>query len=234
MISAEAFLEQYHRMSDTAQEQDTSPARTSVPPMDDDTDVRKELPESQAYRGRKQTSHASSKRQGRGFGYKITQHPEDEEACKEAALYLLDAAARSSGTLRDKLAERGFMPEVIDAVVVRLEELHLIDDEAYARSVIRACVHRNMGQRGAVMELVRKGVDRALAQRVAQQAAQEGVFEDAAWELGRSIARKTQGLDLAVRKRRLWSAAGRKGHDADMMSRVAATVFNDMQDNLQE
>ena len=82
-----------------------------------------------------------------------------------------------------------------------------------------------MGRRGAVLELARKGVDRKLAEQVCGEAEQNGIFEDAAWELGRQIARKTHGLDHQVRQRRFWSAGGRKGHSPETLRRVAAELL---------
>ena len=103
----------------------------------------------------------------------------------------------------------------------RLTELHLLDDRDYAESVVRSCAGRMMGRRGTVMELTRKGVDRAMAASVADEAERQGVFEDAAWELGRQVARRTEGLERQVLQRRLWSAGGRKGHDPETLRRVA-------------
>ena len=152
-------------------------------------------------------------------------HREDEDACKEAALRLLDAAARSTGGLRGKLAERGYEPQVIDAVIDRLVELRLLDDEEYARMVVRGCVGRMMGMRGTVMELTRKGVDRAVARSVVQEAAEQGVFDEAAWELGRSVAHKARACGVEVQRRRFWSAGGRKGHDPQVLREVAHALF---------
>lgn len=53
-----------------------------------------------------------------------------------------------------------------------------------------------------------------------------GVFEDAAWELGRRSAAKTQGMDPKVRKRRFWSSGGRKGHDAETLRAIAHELFD--------
>ena len=78
----------------------------------------------------------------------------------------------------------------------------------------------------SVMELARKGVDRPLAERVCDEARMSGVFEDAAWELGRRSAAKTQGMDPKVRKRRFWSSGGRKGHDAETLRAVAHELFD--------
>ena len=151
---------------------------------------------------------------------------DDVEACREAALRLLDAAPRASGALRERLIAKGYADGVVDEVIERLTRVHLLDDRAYAESAVRYCTGRCMGRRGTVMELTRKGVDRALAEAVATEAEQRGDFEDAAWELGRQYARKTRGLDTAVRRRRFWSAGGRKGHSPETLRRVAEELLN--------
>lgn len=151
--------------------------------------------------------------------------PNDLDACREAALRLLDAAPRPSGAMRERLVGKGYAPEVVDDVIARLIRVHLIDDEAYAQSAVRYCASRLMGYRGAVMELKRKGVNRQLAQHVCDEAESQGVFAEAAWELGRRTARKTAGLDVEVRKRRFWSAGGRKGHDPEVLREIAQELF---------
>ena len=114
---------------------------------------------------------------------------------------LLDAAPRASGALRERLLAKGYGEAIVDEVIERLIRVQLIDDGAYAESAVRYCAGRMMGRRGTVMELARKGVDRKLAEQVCDEAEQNGIFEDAAWELGRQIARKTHGLDRRVRER---------------------------------
>ena len=151
--------------------------------------------------------------------------PNDLDACREAALRLLDAAPRPSGAMRERLIGKGYAPEVVDDVIARLIRVRLIDDEAYAQSAVQHCASRLMGYRGAVMELKRKGVDRQLAQHVCDEAESQGMFAEAAWELGRRTARKTAGLDVEVRKRRFWSAGGRKGHDPEVLREIAQELF---------
>ncbi len=154
--------------------------------------------------------------------------PQDVDACREAALRLLDAAPRSCGGLRGRLVDKGYDGRAVDAVIGRLSELKLLDDQAYAESAVRYCLNRLMGERGAMMELRRKGIDSALASRVVNEAARQGLFEESAWELGRKICRKTQGLDRQVRLRRFWAAGGRKGHDPEALRRVAHELMDDM------
>ena len=121
---------------------------------------------------------------------------------------------------------QGYTSEVVDDVIERLTRVQLIDDEAYAQSAVRYCATRLMGCRGAVAELTRKGVDRRLAQQVCDEAESYGVFTEAAWELGRRTARKTAGLERDVRRRRFWSAGGRKGHNPEILRQIAQELFD--------
>ena len=212
MISAQDFLKR-HPVAADAGERRASPERSGgadplVPRIPHDDAGRR------------------NRGSGRGADVKAFD-PTDFDACREAAFRLLDASARSTQTLSRRLLDKGYDEETVDDVVRRLIELGLLDDEAYARSVVRYCVNRMMGSRGTVMELRRKGVPASLAGKVTGEAAAQGVFEEAAWELGRSVARKTRGLDRQVRMRRFWSAGGRKGHDADTLRRVAHELLND-------
>ncbi|KFF31388.1 regulatory protein RecX [Bifidobacterium bombi] len=156
---------------------------------------------------------------------RVPDDPDDYESCREAALSLLDSAARSSGGIRKRLISKGYGEEVSSEVVDRLVQLHLIDDEAYAQSVVRSCLARQFGSRGVFQELRRKDVDSDLASAQVRLAEEQGAFEDAAWELGCKVAAKTQGLDMEVRRRRFWGAGGRKGHDSETLSRVAQELF---------
>lgn len=170
---------------------------------------------------------SNSRRMNRNNGSESDDfNPHDVDACREAALRLLDAAARSSGGLRARLMDKGYDEQTTDAVVERLIELKLLDDQAYAESTLRYCLNRLMGERGAVMELRRKGVDCALASRVVEEAARQGLFEESAWELGRKVCCKTRGLDRQVRLRRFWAAGGRKGHSPEALRRVAHELMD--------
>ena len=97
--------------------------------------------------------------------------------------------------LRDRLIDKGYDDETVAAVVDRLIEVGLVDDESYAQSAVRYCVGRLMGYRGAVMELARKGVDRPLAGAGLRRGPHERCLRGRAWELGRRSAAKTQGMD---------------------------------------
>ena len=112
----------------------------------------------------------------RGRDAAVVEDPNDLDACREAALRLLDAAPRASGALRERLLSKGYGEAIVDEVIERLIRVQLIDDRAYAESAVRYCAGRMMGRRGAVLELARKGVDRKLAEQVCGEAEQNGSF----------------------------------------------------------
>ncbi|MCH4160505.1 MAG: RecX family transcriptional regulator [Bifidobacterium sp.] len=147
------------------------------------------------------------------------------ELCKEAALRSLDAAPRSSSDLAKRLIRKDFEENLVEDVIHRLQELGLLNDEEYAHSLLRYCLQRDMGARGVSMEMSRKGVDADLAAELIEQASQKGNFVESAYALGRTVERRTHGMERKVQMRRLWSAGARKGHSPDMLRQVFADVF---------
>lgn len=148
-----------------------------------------------------------------------------EDDCREAALRLLDYAPRSVMDMRKRLSEKGYTEVAIDAVINRLLELHLLDDNQYAQMVIRSCAARLLGARATRMELQRKNVDPAAISQNVASAQNSGVFTEAAWELGRKTAQRTKNLEPLVRRRRFFAAAARKGHDLNVINEVYAALF---------
>ena len=148
-----------------------------------------------------------------------------EDDCREAALRLLDYAPRSVMDMRKRLEEKGYTEVAIDAVIRRLLELHLLDDNQYAQMVIRSCAVRLLGARATRMELQRKNVDPAAISQNVASAQNSGVFTEAAWELGRKTASRTRNLEPLVRRRRFFAAAARKGHDLNVINEVYAALF---------
>lgn len=155
---------------------------------------------------------------------------DDNDTCREAALRLLDYADRSTGDMRTRLATKGYQDTVIEQVIARLVELGYLDDSRYAHLVIRSCVARGLGERACRMELLRKGIPSPVVSECLQEARMRGSFVEAAWQLGRSYLRRTQGLDQAVQKRRFFAAASRKGHELTTIYEVYDTLFHDEHD----
>ena len=85
---------------------------------------------------------------------------------KEKALYLIEYRSRTRRELWDKL--RPLDGEAAaGAAIERLEELGLINDEAYARDYAEQLIERkHFSRERAAFEMMKKGIDRELADEV--------------------------------------------------------------------
>ena len=62
--------------------------------------------------------------------------PDDIEHAYNYVLFLLNLRLRTEGEIRKKMSGRGYIPQVIDEIVVRLLQERLIDDDRYAEIFI--------------------------------------------------------------------------------------------------
>src|SRR5919108_196085 len=109
------------------------------------------------------------------------------------ALDVLSRRDRSEAELARKLRRKGFGGEEIEAVGARLRELGYLDDRRLAGRLAEAAVAggRMVGQR-LRLELIRRGITRAMAEE-ALEAASAGHDEQGA--VAELLARKFPGFD---------------------------------------
>lgn len=86
-------------------------------------------------------------------------------AALDAAAKQLSYRALSTRGLRDKLLEKGHDEQAADYAVAWLTERHLLDDTAYAESVVRSCARKGYGANRIRQELTRRGVERETAEQ---------------------------------------------------------------------
>lgn len=87
-------------------------------------------------------------------------------AALDAAARQLSYRALSAKGLRDKLLDKGHDEQAVDYALAWLTERHLLDDTAYAESVVRSCARKGYGEMRIRQELTRRGVDRETAETV--------------------------------------------------------------------
>lgn len=128
-----------------------------------------------------------------------------------AAINLLAHRPRSEREIRDRLRQKGYTAEAIEAAVERLYRWNYLDDAAFARGwVANRAANSPRGGRLLAQELWRKGVDR---ETVAETLADAELDEaDDALTLGRAKLRSYAGLEPAVARRRLAAYLARRGY----------------------
>jgi regulatory protein len=125
---------------------------------------------------------------------------------------MLTVSPRTRAQLADALRRRNIPDEVIEHVLLRLGDVGLVDDEAFAQAWVQSRhVGRGLAGRALAAELRRRGVaDDTVEQAVsALEPEQE---EQTAYELVLRRLPATRGQDPAKRMRRLVGMLARKGY----------------------
>lgn len=133
------------------------------------------------------------------------------------ALHFLGYRARSRSEVRGRLRRYGYGEETVGAVLGRLEELGYLDDEEFARTMVREKARR-YGPRRVSADLRRSGVDAELAQGIVE----EEFAERSEVEAARSAAaRRYNGGGSDAEARRVYGFLVRRGYSADVCAEVA-------------
>ena len=138
-----------------------------------------------------------------------------ETVAKNLCLRALTGTPKTRQQLADLLADRDVPDDAAEAVLDRLSEVGLIDDEAFAQAwVTSRQAGRGLARRALKAELRAKGVDDEVA-----ATAVEAVDDDDERETARRLVdRKIPGmrrLDRATATRRLMGMLARKGYSGD-------------------
>ncbi len=148
-------------------------------------------------------------------------------AVKEAmarAGKLLSIRPRTEHEIRTRLAAAGFEEETIERTTARLEELHLLDDLAFARQWIEERVSRKgLGPETLRVELEAKGI----ASEVVDQALADGVGDEElrAREVAAAYLSKLAAQPLAEQARKLAAMLARKGYSEEVVETAVRAVL---------
>jgi regulatory protein len=148
------------------------------------------------------------------------EEPDAYDVARQIVLRQLALSPRSRKQLRDKLRERNCPDDVAEAVLDRMGEVGLVDDEAYAGMLVRSQqASRGLARRALARELRTKGVDDETA-RATLEALDPAAERERAERLVAKRLRTLHGLDATVQTRRLAGMLARKGYPADLAMAV--------------
>jgi regulatory protein len=154
---------------------------------------------------------------------------DDPEVVLAAALRFLEARPRSASEVRRRLTGAGYREELVAAAIVRLTELGILDDEAFARAWVESRDRaRPRGERALRSELSQKGIDRQLADDVLEARASEQPDADAAAArrvLERHASALARVVDPRARRQRAYALLARNGFDSETAVEAIAATF---------
>jgi regulatory protein len=137
---------------------------------------------------------------------------------KEYAALLLSYRARTEKEMQERLARKGFAPDITAAAMARLRELRLLDDEQYAKDFTRDRV--TIGKKGRWNvrgELLKRGVARPAIDAALADAPDELAV---ARELAAKYRARHARLEEDVLRRRVYAMLARRGFAPDAIRRA--------------
>jgi regulatory protein len=159
---------------------------------------------------------------GPGRSRGVARNPLD---CHERALRLLSARPRSERELRSRLLRAGFEAEEVEAELLRLEAVGLIDDDAFARQAVEhELLVRRSGRRAIASRLGSRGLDRETVERALADLGAEDE-ETRVIELARSRTSRLAGLPPEKAFPRLVSFLARRGYSPDLARHAARAAL---------
>ena len=151
---------------------------------------------------------------------------EIRQECLDRAMRYLSARLHGRSELRKKLLSQEYSPPMIDEVMDELVRLGYVDDQRFARTkALAAAQHRHHGPRRAMMELMRAGVKREIAQGAVREVYESNDNVAEARKLAQKQAARLRKLDPQVARRRLAGMLARRGFDYDSIKPVIEEVL---------
>jgi len=158
--------------------------------------------------------------------------PDPHDVARQIVLRQLATAPRSRAELMQKLAQRGCPDDAAVAVLDRMTEVGLVDDEAYAQMLVRSQqAVRGLAKRALACELRAKGIEDDLADE-ALASISDTDERDRARALVDKKLRVMHGLGIEVQTRRLASMLARKGYSLSMTYAVIREAIADAPEHL--
>jgi regulatory protein len=142
----------------------------------------------------------------------------------ERALRLLAVRPRTRRELQTRLIRAGFERDEVEAELVRLEDVGLLDDARFASAFVEHALDRRLeGRRSIAASLTAKGLDRRLIEETLASATRDD--GDRLDRLAEARVNRLRGLPSDAAYRRLVSFLVRRGHDAGAARAAAARAL---------
>jgi len=158
--------------------------------------------------------------------------PDPHDVARQIVLRQLALAPRSRAELGQKLAQRGCPPDVASAVLDRMTEVGLVNDEAYAQMLVRSRqAGRGLAKRSLARELRTRGIEDHLAEEALASVSDADECDRARGLVDKKL-RAMHGLGVEVQTRRLASMLARKGYPSSMTYAVIRDAIADAPEHL--
>jgi len=145
----------------------------------------------------------------------------------ERAIYYLSFRPRSQAEVRSYLRKKATPPQIIEAVIERLQNLEYVNDRAFATFWQENRQQFNpRGSQALRNELRMKGVDREIIDETVSDEQDEELARRAALRKARLLVQMPE-MDYATFRNRLGGFLVRRGFAYDVVARVVRTLWQE-------
>lgn len=146
---------------------------------------------------------------------------QNSKAALELAVRLLSGRAHSRRELEIKLKKKGFGTEAIEKTMQRLDQLRLLDDQAFAESCMTGMARRRPeGTLKSRFRLKQKGLSNELIDEVLASTDQQALCHAAAEKKMRTLAGSTE-----TKKKKLITFLINRGFEWETIKKVVGDFF---------
>lgn len=148
------------------------------------------------------------------------------EDCKSAAYTYVSYKPRTEFEIRKRLEEKDFTQNHIEQAITFLNEFDLIDDEAFAKSFISTHLKKKpAGKFKIKTELVKRGIDKDLAEKMVENYYPSDQVYDLAIEAGKTKLRKVNHKKPEKQEKSVTDYLARNGFNWDIIKQVKKELF---------
>jgi regulatory protein len=150
---------------------------------------------------------------------------DEQEVAYQRAFDLISRRPRAEKEIRDKLREKGFRTETIDAILERLRTAGLVGDAQFAQAWSEnRSAFRPRGRRLLALELRQKGIGQETIEETLNELPAE---ETLAYEAAVKISRRLAELSWEEFRTKLCAHLLRKGFDYETATQVTRKVWQE-------
>jgi len=155
-----------------------------------------------------------------------SRYPQDLKRAQETAYRLLSYKPRSRKELIERLGQKGFLQDVIEEVIRRLEAEGYIDDEAYGQGIAKSLIQRRLlGKEALRSELSKRGLEREITEKIIEDSYAGREEGDLAFQALERKWRTLREKPIEVAKRRASDYLRRKGFSFGVIRKVLMEKF---------
>ncbi len=144
------------------------------------------------------------------------------------AMRLLAVRSRSCHEIRDRLSKAGFDEPTVDAVELRLLNVGLLNDAAFAAEVVRRGIETGRSARLTRQDLLKGGVSAQTADESLVEVDEPGVDEERALRLAERKAASCRNVQIDKAVARVVRHLCSKGYGPQLAWEVTRKVFREL------